>query len=279
MRAIQILALLVCAGVSGFTYAANAAAQEAPNAVATIGAAKLIVDDLVETQAFYETLFGMQEVRRYDYDLDTFEETIMGFGSGARLALFAPNHEVEKPLKKSQFPVVLIYSPEFDAVMSKLVEMEIPHRTIPTGENGPKIVIARDPSGNAVEVYGVDGGEYKVGGSKLIVDDRPKAEAFYKHIFNAQSGQVYAAKGVYDEVLMDFQSGGTWLALFQPLAEDPLPKSRFPLTAFYTTDYDNVLARLEKEGYGYRTVATKTPGLRIVIARDPSGNAIEIIAR
>ncbi len=257
---------------------ATSQADDKPAAVATIGAAKLIVDDLAKTQKFYEDLFGMKEVRRYDYDLDLFEETIMGFGEGARLALFAPNDKVEKPLKKSQYPVVLIYTPEFGKVMEKLKTQEIAHRVISSGEGRPNIVIARDPSNNAVEIYGVST-KYAVGGSKLIVDDRHKAEAFYKKIFNAKSGQVYAAPNVYDEVLMDFVEGGTWLALFQPLAEDPLPKSRFPLTAFYTADYDNVLKRLDEEGYGYRQVETQTEGLRIVIARDPAGNAIEIISR
>jgi hypothetical protein len=87
--------------------------------VASVGIAKLIVDDLAETQKFYEDFFGMKEVTRYDYDLDTYEETIMAFESGARLALFAPNDKVEMPLAKSQYPVVLIYTPEFAKVVEK----------------------------------------------------------------------------------------------------------------------------------------------------------------
>jgi len=58
-----------------------------------------------------------------------------------------------------------------------------------------------------------------------------------------------------------------------------LSKSRFPSTAFYTTDFDNVLKRLDEEGYGYWKVDTQASGLKIVIAQDPAGNAIEIIAR
>lgn len=253
----------------------NAEENAQPNA--TIGAAKLIVDDLALTQKFYEDLFGMKEVRRYNYDLDTYEETIMAFDQGARLALFAPNDNMEKPLPKSQYPVVLIYTPEFDRVVEKLKTEEISYRLLQTGEGGPRIVIARDPSGNAVEIYGREG-EWEVGGSKLIVNDRHKAEAFYKKIFNAKSGQVFQAAGVYDEVLMGFATP-TWLALFQPLAEKPLTKSRFALTAFYTTEFDAVIKRLDEEGLGYRKVATQTEGLRIVIAQDPAGNAIEIIAR
>lgn len=264
----------ICLAVCGFSFAQ----ADDSKPVATVGIAKLIVDDLAETQKFYEDLFDMKEVTRYDYDLDTYEETIMAFESGARLALFAPNDKVEIPLAKSQYPVVLIYTPEFAEVVEKIQSADISHSILQTGEGGPKIVIAQDPSGNAVEIYGRDG-SYAIGGSKLIVDDRPKAEAFYKKIFNAKSGQIYQSANVYDEVLMDFVEGGAWLALFQPLVEKPLPKSRFPSTAFYTTDFDNVLKRLDEEGYGYWKVDTQSSGLKIVIAQDPAGNVIEIIAR
>lgn len=257
----------------------NIHAQDSqPAPVATVGIAKLIVDDLAKTQKFYEDLFGMKEITRYDYDLDTYEETIMSFGSGTNLALFAPNDKVELPLAKSQFPVVLIYTPEFSAVVDKLEASGISHRVLATGASGPKVAVAQDPSGNAVEIYGTDT-QYSVGGSKLIVDDRKKAEAFYQKIFYAKSGQLYAAANVYDEVIMELGTGTAWLALFQPLAEAPLPKSAFPSTAFFTTDFDNVLKRLDEEGYGYTKVPTPTDTLRIVIARDPAGNAIEIIAR
>lgn len=264
----------ISATIALFVVSTVALAQ-APNV--TIGAAKLIVDDLAKTQAFYENLFGMKEVRRYDYDLDTFEETIMAFENGARLALFAPNDKVEKPLAKSQYPVVLIYTPEFEAVLAKLNNQNISYRQLQTGEGGPQIVIVKDPSNNAVEIYGRDGA-WEVGGSKLIVDDRHKAEAFYKKIFNANSGQIYQADNVYDEVIMELASP-TWLALFQPLAEKPLAKSRFPSTAFYTSELDEIVKRLDEEGLGYRKVATQTEGLRIIIARDPAGNAIEVISR
>lgn len=243
---------------------------------ATVGTAKLIVDDLAKTQAFYQNMFGMKEVRRYNYDLDTFEETILGFDSGVQLALFAPNSKAEKPLAKSQFPVVLIYTPEFEVVVNRIEEAGYSIRVLDSGEL--QVAIALDPSGNAVEVFSRPG-KYAVGGSKLIVDDRQKAEAFYKQIFNAQSGQLFASPGVYDEVIMKLRSDGAWLALFQPLQEKPLPKSRFPLTVFYTPDFDAVLSRLDREGLGYREIALPTKDRRIVVAQDPAGNAIEIISQ
>lgn len=36
---------------------------------------------------------------------------------------------------------------------------------------------------------------------------------------------------------------------------------------------------MKQLGYGYRDVKTSTPNLRIVIAKDPAGNGIEIIRR
>ncbi|MDX1491918.1 MAG: VOC family protein [Pseudohongiellaceae bacterium] len=255
---------------------AATAQEDAP--LATIGIAKLIVDDLAETQQFYQSLFGLQEVMRIDHDLDTYEETILSFGSGTTLALLAPNDKVEKPLTKSRFPVVLIYTPEFEAILERLDTMDVSYSIVPTGASGPKVVIARDPSGNAVEIYGTSG-EYAVGGSKLIVDDRKKAEAFYQRVFNARSGQLFASAGVYDEVLMNFTEGGTWLALFQPLAEKPLSKSAFPSSTFFTSQMDEVKRRLDQEAYGYYTVETPDDSLNIIIAKDPAGNAIEVIAR
>ncbi len=259
--------------------AATSSEKEIPQTAHVIGAAKLIVDNLAETQKFYESMFGMKEVRRYDYDLDTFEETIMGFdGGGATLALFAPNDKVEMPLKKPAAPLVLIYTPEFKAITKRIENAGYPVSIFMTKETGPfNVAIARDPSGNAVEIFGRDSAEYEVGGSKLMVDDRVAAEEFYKEILDATPRDYYKTS-TYDEVIVSY-GDGPFHALYQPLNEDPLPKSIFPQTAIYTTDFDGVLAKIEKRGLGYREVKTQTEGLRIIIAKDPAGNAIEIISR
>ena len=64
----------------------TASASKSPH---TIGLAKLIVGDLKKTQTFYESMFGMKEVGHYSA-AGVYDEPIMGFGSGARLALFQP---------------------------------------------------------------------------------------------------------------------------------------------------------------------------------------------
>jgi predicted enzyme related to lactoylglutathione lyase len=240
-----------------------------------IGAAKLIIGDVKQNQAFYEQYFGMKEVSHYSA-AGVYDEPIMGFAEGARLALFSPL--AEAPIKKSQFPVALIYTPDFETLVKKMEDAKQPVTRLPAAQAGTfKIAIARDPSGNAIEIFSRPSGKLEVGGSKLIVDDRQKAEDFYAKVFNAKSGQRYVT-AAYDEVLMQF-GAGPFLALFQPKAEAPLPKSQFPVVAIYTSEFDAVLARVVELGYGYRDVKTSSPTSRIIIARDPAGNAVEIIRR
>ena len=115
----------------------------------------------------------------------------------------------------------------------------------------------------------------EVGGSKLIVDNRQKAEDFYAKIFGVTPTARYKT-AAYDEVLMGFGEGA-WLALFEPKSEAPLPKSQFPVIAIYTKEFDAVLARIKELGLGYRDVKTSSPDSRIIIAKDPAGNGVEVI--
>jgi catechol 2,3-dioxygenase-like lactoylglutathione lyase family enzyme len=250
-------------------------AQSSAPSPHNIGAAKLIIADVKQNQEFYEKVFGMKEVGHYTSE-GVYDEPIMGFADGARLALFSP--KVEPQLKKSQFPVALIYTPDLEATVAKLEEAKASFQRLPAAQSSTfKIAIARDPSGNAVEILERKESGYAVGGSKLIVADRQKAEEFYGRVFGAKPGQRFVTPA-YDEVLMNFGEG-PFLALFQPKAEAPLPKSQYPQTAIYTSEWDAVVQRVMDEGYWFRKVKSKTPGTRIIIAQDPSGNAIEIIAR
>lgn len=200
----------------------------------------------------------------------------MGFGSGARLALFHPL--AEAPFPKPQAPQVLIYTPDFETLVNRIEAAQHPIRRLPASQAGTfKVAITRDPSGNAVEILARNDQAVAIGGSKLIVDDREKAEEFFTKVFDVKPIQRFKT-AAYDEVLLGFGTG-PWLALFEPKTEAPLPKSQFPLVAFYTTQFDTVLERIKELGFGYRELTTSTPNLRIVIAKDPAGNAIEIIRR
>jgi catechol 2,3-dioxygenase-like lactoylglutathione lyase family enzyme len=239
-----------------------------------VGAAKLIVEDANEAKTYYEQYFGMQEVSHYSAK-DVYDEPIMGFVDGARLALFQPL--AEAPIKKSQFPVALVYTPDFETLVKRLEDAKEPVLRLPAAQAGPyKIAIARDPAGNAIEIFS-RAGKLEVGGSKLIVSDRQKAEDFFTKVFGAKPGQRFQTPA-YDEVLMNFGEGA-FLALFQPKGEAPLPKSKYPVVAIYTKEFDTVLGRVKELALGYREVASSTPGRRIIIAQDPAGNAVEIIAR
>lgn len=239
-----------------------------------VGVAKLIVKDAAESKAYYEKYFGMKEVAYYS-GKDVYVEPIMGYGDGARLALFQPLAEAE--LKKPAAPVALIYTPDFEAMVKGLEDAKQRVFRLPAAQSGTfKIAIARDPSGNAIEILARDGKPVEVGGSKLIVDDRAKAEEWFAKIFNAKPGPRYVTAG-YDEVLMLFGEG-PFLALYQPKNEAPLPKSQFPVVAIYTREFDAVLQRVKEVGLGYREVKTSSPSLRIIIAKDPAGNGVEIIS-
>lgn len=267
-----VLALMMSVGVAGMTGAAEQAAVP-PVSPHTLGASKLIIGDVKANQSFYEQMFGMKEVTHYSAD-GVYDEPIMGFGDGPRLALFSP---VKEPaLKKSQYPVALIYTPEFDAVVKRIEDAKHPIQRLPAAASGPyRIAIARDPSGNAIEIFARDSGAYAVGGAKLIVDDRQKAEDFFVAVFDARPAQRFNTP-TYDEVILAFNDG--FIALFQPKNEAPLPKSQFPVVAIYTAQFGAVLERVKERGLGYRDVKT-SGGARIIIAKDPSGNGVEIIAR
>src|SRR5215831_10406638 len=101
--AMTALALFITAGclTNAFAQTPNTAITAAHN----IGSAKLIIGDVEENQTFWKKVFDMREVSHYN-SKDAYDEPIMGFESGARLALFHPLGEA--PLAKSQFPVALI---------------------------------------------------------------------------------------------------------------------------------------------------------------------------
>lgn len=239
-----------------------------------VGAVKLIIGDVKENQAYFEQMFGMKEIDHYS-DQALYDEPIMGFEQGAHLALFSPKQEM--PLKKSAFPVALIYTPDLDAVVKRMQDAKFTVRLLDAAQSGPfRIAIARDPSGNAIEILARPG-QWTVGGAKLIVNDRQKAEDFYTRIFAATADQRYKTPA-YDEVLMRL-GDGPFIALFQPLAEAPLPKSKYPVVAIYTSDFDAVVKRVAEAGLGYRDVQTSRPGMRIIVATDPAGNAVEIVRR
>lgn len=259
---------------AGFAvYGNSALAQDGESFISPhfVSAPKLIVDDLDRAENFYKTFLGVKEIRRIDTSLEVFDETIMGYGEGARIALFEPNPDVEAALSKSQHPVVLFNTPHLRAITDRLEATGYPVRYIGSETSeGLFIGITEDPAGNVVEIVS-RGDTPNVGGSKLIVRDRQESEYFYSRVFNVPPLRYYKSDS-YDEVLMNFGEG-PFIALFESKVEPRLAKSRFPLVAIRTSDYDGVIARLKEEGLG---MSEYSPD-RITMATDPSGNIIEII--
>jgi catechol 2,3-dioxygenase-like lactoylglutathione lyase family enzyme len=254
--------------------AVQAAEQKPAPLPHRIGSAKLIIGDVKANQTFFESAFGMKEVAHFSAK-GVYDEPIMGFDAGARLALFSP--QAEAPIKKSQYPVALIYVPALDPVVKKIEDAKYTVRRLPAAQSSTfKIAIANDPTGNAIEILERAGKPMEVGGSKLIVNDRQKAEDWFAKVFGVKPTARYQT-AAYDEVLMGFGEGA-WLALFQPKSEAPLPKSQYPVIAIYTKEFDAVLGRVKELGLGYRDVKTTQLKSRIVIAKDPAGNGVEIIS-
>jgi catechol-2,3-dioxygenase len=263
------LCWLVCEGTIG----AQTTSVEPTTTLNKIGAVKLIIGDVKENQTYFEQMFGLKEVDHYTDK--AYDEPIMGFDEGAHLALFSALQEA--PLQKSAFPVALIYTPDLAALVQRLERAKKPVRMLDAAQSGTmKIAIARDPSGNAIELVERPG-KFAVGAAKLIVDDRQRAEDFYSKVFNATPSQRFKT-GRYDEVLMKFGDGPV-LALFQPLAEAALPKSKYPVVAIYSSEFEALVQRVSDAGLGYRELPIGRAGVRIIVATDPAGNAVEVIRR
>ena len=270
MKAAAIVGIIAAIGAVSNVHAADVA-RATPH---RIGSAKLIIGDVKATQQFYESMLGMKEVAHFSAK-GVYDEPIMGFDAGAKLALFSP--QAEPQLKKTQYPVALVYVPSLDPIAKKIEDAKHPLRRLPAAQSGAfRIAIVTDPSGNAIELLERAGQPIEVGGSKLIVNDRQKAEDFYAKTFGVKPIARYRT-AAYDEVLLGF-GPGAWLALFEPKNEAPLPKSQFPVVAIYTKDFDGVLGRIKELGLGYRDVKTTALKSRIIVGKDPAGNAYEVIS-
>jgi len=261
----MIMALSVSANGEGQEAAVSASS---PHSVRTT---KFTIGDVDPNTAFYVEMLGMSEVNRYVAE-GRLVEPLMGFGDpGQRIGLLS--YTEKEAIEKSPYPVAVIYTAEFDDMVARFEAAQYPLFLVPsTDTGGLRIAIATDPSGHVVEL--VDRAHIPaVGGSRLIVDDRQKAEEFFLRIFGETAvtpGQRFETEA-FDEVVMDF-GGKMFVALFEPKGVAPLPKSTYPIVAIYTTELDAVMQRVEAEGFGYTKFG---PGVFFV--NDPSGNVVEIV--
>ena len=105
--------------------------------------ARLIVEELAAAEEWFLEVFDVEPDNRIV--TDNFDEVFLKMGAGLFLALYEPKYEA--PLPKSNYPVVAIYSTDYDGVLER-----VKARGLPVRERGNAVLFASDPSGNVVEV-------------------------------------------------------------------------------------------------------------------------------
>ena len=275
MRDCRVVAIMMaCAGFV-LVAALPVSAQDPPSSPLapsphTLRTPKFTIGDVDETTAFYEQMFGMTEVRRAVFE-GFMVEPVMGYGTGADVALLAPLEK--ETIEKSPYPVAVIYTSDFDEWTTRIEQARHPLVRLPASDtDGVRTAITRDPSGNAIEIV-ERAGAPAVGGSRLIVDDRARSEAFFVRVFGPTGvtpGQRFETE-TFDEVIMEF-GDGTFVALFEPKGAPALPKSTFPVVAINTTAFDAVLQRVKAAGLEHRGEF----GGSMFLVTDPAGNVVEI---
>ncbi len=262
----QFIAMAV--GLVVLALASSAAAQDPfPHEVRTT---KFTIVDVDESTAFYENLIGLDEVDRFVAE-GTLVEPFMGFDDPTRRIGLLRYAEPET-VPKSPIPVSVLTVPDLDAVLARFTEADEPFQEF-SGEatGGIRIAFVTDPSGNGIELVEAEG-PARVAGARLIVDDRAAVEEFFVRVFEVEPGNRIQTD-TFDEVFFDFD-GGMFVALFEPKDQAPLPKSEHPVVAIYTTQYDILRERVEAGGLGMQEF-----GDAILLAKDPSGNVVEIVRR
>lgn len=242
----------------------------------TVRTTKFTIKDVDESTSFYEDLIGMTEIDRFEADSGLVEPFMAFSEDGKRIGLL--RFDEYENIQKSLHAVSVVVVPSLDNIIRRFSEANYPFTTY-TGAvsagfgaseaGGVNTAIVHDPSGNGIELIET-GGRATVAGARLIVTDRKEAEDFFVRIFDVTPGERIQT-GTYDEVVLDFGEG-MFVALFEPKDEPPLPKSEHPAVAIYSTEADEVLERMKAEG-----VEIQEFGGFIFLAKDPSGNVLEIV--
>ena len=242
----------------------------------TVRTTKFTIKDVEESTLFYEDLIGMTEIDRFEADSGLVEPFMAFSDDGKRIGLL--RFDEYENIQKSKHPVSVVVVPSLDNIIRRFNAANYPITTY-TGAvsagfgasegGGVNTAIVHDPSGNGVELIET-GGRASVAGARLIVSDRKEAEDFFVRIFDVTPGERIQT-GDYDEVVLDF-GDGMFVVLFEPKDEPPLPKSEHPTVAIYSTEADEVLERMKAEGLEIQEF-----GGFIFLAKDPSGNVIEIV--
>jgi catechol 2,3-dioxygenase-like lactoylglutathione lyase family enzyme len=120
-------------------------------------------------------------------------------------------------------------------------------------------------------------GDTTISAVRLVVSDLPATQGFYEKLLGLTEVERRERDGQLAEVRLGFASGAR-LVLTAPseTLEAPLTKSQYPVVLLRVPDLDSVSERLETAGHRVRRLGGGA--LRVAITRDPSGNAVEILA-
>lgn len=116
--------------------------------------------------------------------------------------------------------------------------------------------------------------------TKFTINDVDKNTAFYEEMLGMVEMNRYAPGGgeSFVEPFMGFGDADRRIGLLWFKEQETVEKSPYPVTVLTVADFDGLVARFEKAQYPLTLLPTSdTGGIRIAIASDPSGNAIELI--
>ena len=268
----KTLAIILCS-IATLTMSLSVSAQQSalPHELRTT---KFTVSDVDATVAFYVDLIGMEEVGRFAPAGGSLIEPFMGFGDGVMRIGLLGFAEVED-IEKTSHPVSVVMIPDLDAVAARMegTKHSLNIMSIDVGGgNSIRIGFTTDPSGNTIELVEIADAPPQVSGARLIVDDRAAVEEFFVRIFGLTPGRRIVTDD-FDEVFFDF-GDGKFVALYEPKGEAALPKSKDPVVAIYSSEFDEVLERVKAGGLGLTEY-----GNFMFLANDPSGNVVEVVRR
>ena len=120
---------------------------------------------------------------------------------------------------------------------------------------------------------------HQVRTAKFTIDDVETTKAFYEDLAGMTEVSRFVAEGRLVEPFMGFGDGGR-IGLLAYTRKETIEKSPYPVAVVYTPDLDELARRFEDARYPLTLLSeADTAGVRIAIASDPSGNAIEFVER
>ena len=166
-------------------------------------------------------------------------------------------------IKMRQTPIATRYSKQ--AVLAFVITA-LSIATGAAGQNTPTSESAESP--------------HVVRTTKFTINDVDKNTAFYEEMLGMTEMNRFAPGGgeSFVEPFMGFGDADRRVGLLWFKEQETVEKSPYPVTVVSVADFDGLVSRFEKAQYPLTLLPTSdTGGIRIAIASDPSGNAIELI--